>query len=93
MSKTIALAIVLAMAGLTATAWADEPQVPADHWVDDPYQPHDTTGPNLRAGSAVGYIKHDAAQYTVLRITYYWYFLTISSNSSLGTSEDDSIFM
>lgn len=39
---------------------------PPTHWIDDPYQPHDTTGPNLRMGSAVGWIIHDEKQYTVL---------------------------
>jgi hypothetical protein len=35
-------------------------------WVDDPYQPHETFGPNLRVGSAVGYLIHDEQQYTML---------------------------
>jgi hypothetical protein len=51
---------------LPAVAWADEPQPGTDHWVENPYAPHDTTGPNLRLGSAVGYVVHDAAQYTAL---------------------------
>jgi hypothetical protein len=35
-------------------------------WVDDPYEPHDTYGPNLRVGSAVGWMVHDEQTYTAL---------------------------
>jgi len=37
-----------------------------DRWVDDPYQAHDTSGPNVRLGSAVGFINHDDQTYTAL---------------------------
>jgi len=54
---------------LPAIAVADEarpsPQV-RDRWVEDPYQPHDTNGPNLRVGSAVGWLVHDDQTYTAL---------------------------
>ncbi len=51
---------------LPSAAWADEPQARPSSWVEDPYQPHDITGANLRAGSAVGFIVHDAKRYTAL---------------------------
>ncbi|MEZ4398771.1 MAG: hypothetical protein R3B06_02040 [Kofleriaceae bacterium] len=35
-------------------------------WVDDPYAPHDTSGANLRLGSAVGQVTHDGRAYTAL---------------------------
>lgn len=35
-------------------------------WVDDPFQPHDTFGPNLRVGSAVGWMVHEDKTYTAL---------------------------
>lgn len=38
-------------------------------WVDDPYSPHDTTGANLRVGSAVGRLFHDDRRYTALGLT------------------------
>lgn len=47
-------------------AVADDAQPPPQKWIEDPYEPHDTTGPNLRAGSAVGWIIHDDKTYTAL---------------------------
>ena len=38
-------------------------------WVDNPYAPHDTTGANVRAGSAVGRVVHDHQPYTALGVT------------------------
>ena len=52
--------------GFTLPAAADEASGPSARWVEDPYQPHDTRGTNLRAGSAVGYLFHDAERYTAL---------------------------
>lgn len=46
-----------------------DPPPPSAHeprWVEDPYAPHDTTGANLRLGSAVGHLVHDGKQYTAL---------------------------
>ncbi len=51
---------------LPATAVADEARPPSARWIEDPYEPHDTTGANLRAGSAVGWIIHDDKTYTAL---------------------------
>jgi hypothetical protein len=51
---------------LPATAVADEAQRSAKKWIEDPYEPHETVGPNLRAGSAVGWIIHDDKTYTAL---------------------------
>ena len=55
---------------LPITAWADDAQPegrPSHYeWIEDPYQPHDARGTNLRAGSAVGYVFHDAERYTAL---------------------------
>lgn len=42
---------------------------PRDRWVDDPYAPHDTSGTNLRVGSAVGRLVHDQRRYTALGAT------------------------
>lgn len=51
-------------------AVADEtrqvPQEVRDKWVDNPYEPHVTFGPNLRVGSAVGWLVHDEKTYTAL---------------------------
>lgn len=40
-----------------------------DRWIDNPYAPHDTTGANVRVGSAVGRLIHDRARYTALGMT------------------------
>jgi hypothetical protein len=53
---------------LPGAAVADEARPPPDRekWVEDPYEPHRTFGPNLRVGSAVGWLIHDEKQYTAL---------------------------
>lgn len=40
-----------------------------DRWVESPYAAHDTTGANLRVGSAVGKVVHDAESFTALGVT------------------------
>jgi hypothetical protein len=49
-------------------AVAEEPpsEVATKGWIDDPYQPHDTSGTNARVGSAVGYLVHDGRAYTAV---------------------------
>ncbi|HVV82811.1 MAG TPA: hypothetical protein VHE35_07010 [Kofleriaceae bacterium] len=51
----------------------DDDSTPASdadrHWVESPYAPHDTTGANLRLGSAVGRLIHDDHRYTALGVT------------------------
>ncbi len=67
-SVGITCALLLAVTG-SGSAVADEPpleEVSTDGWIDDPYQPHDTTGTNLRLGSAVGHLVHDGKSYTAL---------------------------
>ncbi|MBK9034740.1 MAG: hypothetical protein IPL61_26325 [Myxococcales bacterium] len=49
-----------------ADAPPDAPRERDPRWVDDPYGPHDTTGANLRLGSAVGHLVHDGKSYTAL---------------------------
>lgn len=53
-----------------AVAVADETRVPSEaarkKWVDSPYAPHETVGPNLRVGSAVGWVINDDKSYTAL---------------------------
>lgn len=64
----ITCALLLAFTGST-DAVAEEPpssSVATQGWIDDPYQPHDTTGASLRAGSAVGHLVHDGKAYTAL---------------------------
>lgn len=63
----ITCALLLAFTG-AGVAVAEEPPaaISTDGWIDDPYQPHDTTGTNLRLGSAVGYLVHDQKAYTAL---------------------------
>lgn len=63
----ITCVLLLAFTG-SGVAVADEPPsgVATDGWIDDPYQPHDTTGTNLRIGSAVGHLVHDGKAYTAL---------------------------
>jgi hypothetical protein len=51
---------------LPSSAVADEAQPPPKKWIEDPYQPHETVGPNLRFGSAVGWVIHDDKTYTAL---------------------------
>jgi hypothetical protein len=51
---------------LPTVAVADEAQAPPKKWIEDPYEPHETVGPNLRVGSAVGWIVHDDKTYTAL---------------------------
>ncbi len=53
----------------TRAARADEAQPRRDRWVDSPYAAHDTTGANLRMGSAVGRLFHDTRRYTALGVT------------------------
>ena len=40
-----------------------------DRWVESPYAAHDTTGTNLRAGSAVGRVVHEDQRFTALGVT------------------------
>lgn len=50
-------------------AVADDSRPPPEvraKWVQDPYEPHETFGPNLRAGSAVGWLMHNDKRYTAL---------------------------
>ena len=54
---------------LPGTAVAEEARDTAEvraRWVDDPYEPHETYGPNLRVGSAVGWMVHEDKTYTAL---------------------------
>jgi hypothetical protein len=51
---------------LPSSAVADEAQPPPKRWIEDPYEPHETVGPNLRVGSAVGWIINDDKTYTAL---------------------------
>lgn len=63
----ITCALLLAFTGAgVAVAEAPPSAVSTQGWIDDPYQPHDTTGTNLRVGSAVGYLVHDGKAYTAL---------------------------
>lgn len=64
----ITSALLLAFTG-AGSAVADEPPEPtplAEGWIEDPYQPHDTTGANVRFGSAVGTVVHGDRAYTAL---------------------------
>lgn len=61
----ITLSLLLAFTG-AGRAVADTPPDTGPRWVDDPYAPHDTTGANLRLGSAVGWLIHDHKTYTAL---------------------------
>jgi|JI10StandDraft_1071094.scaffolds.fasta_scaffold40731_2 hypothetical protein len=63
----ITSSLLLTVTG-TGLAVAQPPPAaaPEPRWVDDPYAPHDTTGANLRFGSAVGHLIHDDKQYTAL---------------------------
>jgi hypothetical protein len=56
--------VLLAFTG-AQPAVADTPP-DTSRWVDDPYADHDTTGTNVRFGSAVGHLIHDGKQYTAL---------------------------
>jgi hypothetical protein len=47
-------------------AWADPSQEVQDHWVENPYQAHDTTGTEVRFGSLVGILAIDGKDYTGL---------------------------
>ncbi len=47
----------------------DDDDAPGRRWVDSPYAPHDTSGTNLRLGSAVGRLVHDDERYTALGLT------------------------
>jgi hypothetical protein len=63
-----ALVITLCL-GFTgpAIAWADDSQESIrDEWIEDPYQPHDTTGTEVRVGSLVGILAVDGNEYTGL---------------------------
>lgn len=54
---------------LPGAAVAEEARDTAEvraRWVDDPYEPHETYGPNLRVGSAVGWMVHEDKTYTAL---------------------------
>jgi hypothetical protein len=63
----ITCALLLAFTGAgVAVAEEPPPSVSTQGWIDDPYQPHDTTGTNLRVGSAVGYLIHDGRAYTAV---------------------------
>jgi len=63
----ITCVLLLAFTGSpVAVAEEPPPSVATQGWIDDPYQPHDTTGANLRLGSAVGHIVHDGKRYTAL---------------------------
>lgn len=58
--------------GASGDRWAedgDDDDAPGRRWVDSPYAPHDTTGANLRLGSAVGRLVHDEQRYTALGLT------------------------
>jgi hypothetical protein len=59
--------LLLAVTG-SHIAVADEPPPgePEPGWTDSPYAPHQTTGTNLRVGSAVGSLVHDGRAYTAL---------------------------
>jgi hypothetical protein len=63
----ITCALLLTFTG-GGVAVAEEPpeELRTDGWIDDPYQPHDTSGANARLGSAVGHLVHDGKTYTAL---------------------------
>lgn len=67
MARTPSVAMLVVCLGFTApaVARADEAQV-RDRWVEDPYQAHDTTGTEVRLGSAVGILSLDDKEYTTL---------------------------
>ncbi len=70
MSKTTCAAAALCAASLCLSftpgpAWADHAHS-RDRWVDDPFQDHDTTGAEARAGSMVGILVFDDVEYTGL---------------------------
>ena len=61
--------------GLACALWlgftpaeADEAQG-RERWVESPYAPHDTSGANLRLGSAVGRVFHHDQRFTALGLT------------------------
>jgi hypothetical protein len=65
MARTAISALTVLCLGFTGagTAWADESQ---DVWIEDPYQPHDATGAEVRIGSLVGILALDGQEYTGL---------------------------
>ncbi len=64
--RGLSLGLVCLGFTLPASAVADAARAPSARWVEDPYQPHETVGPNVRAGSAVGWVIHDDRTYTAL---------------------------
>jgi hypothetical protein len=60
--------LLLLFTGADVAVAEAPPDALRDHptWVDDPYAPHDTSGANLRFGSAVGHLVHDGKTYTAL---------------------------
>jgi hypothetical protein len=59
------VALCLAVTG-TTIAWADESHRVRDRWVEDPYEPHDTTGNEVRFGTLVAVLVVDGREFTGL---------------------------
>jgi hypothetical protein len=58
--------LVCVCLGFTVPGLAVADEARPKKWIEDPYQPHETFGPNVRVGSAVGWLVHDDKTYTAL---------------------------